>query len=362
MKTMTVHNSKHKPIYDIIFSRDYSDLSEALKTLNLTKRKVCIVTETNVAPHYLDEVKGIFESTARTVTTFVFKAGEASKTLNTVQNLYEHLILSGFDRKDFLVALGGGVTGDLTGYAAATYLRGIKFIQMPTSLLSQVDSSIGGKTGVDFNAYKNMVGAFHQPSLVYINLRTLLTLTESEYLSGMGEIIKHGLIKDMDYYQWMKSNCDNIIHRDLDVLEPLIYQSANIKRVVVENDAKEQGERALLNFGHTIGHAVEKLKDFSMLHGECVSVGMAAAAYISFVRGYITKDTYCDIIQTIQAFKLPVTVSDLYCDDIIKTTKLDKKMEAGHIKFVVLNPAGDAKIDSSITDKDMSEAISSILI
>lgn len=360
MKTMTVHDKKQNPIYDIVFSKDYSDLLQSLAPLNLAERKVCIVTETNVAPHYLDEVVSVFKTAAGTVTTFIFEAGEASKTLNTVQNLYEHLILAGFDRKDYLVALGGGVTGDLTGYAAATYLRGIQFVQMPTSLLSQVDSSIGGKTGVDFNAYKNMVGAFHQPALVYINLSTLLTLTESEYLSGMGEIIKHGLIKDIDYYHWMKAHQTQICSRDLSVMESLIYQSADIKRKVVENDAKEQGERALLNFGHTIGHAVEKLMNFSMLHGECVSVGMAAASWISKARGYIDETMYNDIMDTLKAFKLPVTISGLACEDIIKTTKLDKKMEAGHIKFVVLNPAGDAKIDKTITDAEMADAIASI--
>lgn len=360
MKTMTVHDHE-TPVYDIVFSKDYRDVSAAVKPLNISGRKVCIVTETNVAPHYLTEVETIFSKEASMVTTFVFNAGEAQKNLKTVENLYEHLILSGFDRKDMLVALGGGVTGDLTGYAAATYLRGIAFIQMPTSLLSQVDSSIGGKTGVDFNAYKNMVGAFHQPALVYINLSTLMTLKDNEYLSGMGEIIKHGLIKDANYYQWMKLHHEEILSRDLSVLEELIYRSVNIKRIVVENDPKEQGERALLNFGHTIGHAVEKLKNFSMLHGECVSVGMVSAAYLSYRLEFITKESLDDILETIRLFGLPVSVSGLSLSDVLTATKHDKKMDAGRIKFIVLKPEGQAVIDMSITDDMLSEAIGYIL-
>ena len=182
-----------------------------------------------------------------------------------MKKLYEHLILEHFDRKDILAALGGGVVGDLCGFAAATYLRGIGFVQIPTTLLSQVDSSIGGKTGVDFDAYKNMVGAFHMPLFVYTNLRTLLTLPGEQFSSGMGEVIKHGLIKDKEYYQWLVDNREGILKRDLDLCQAMVYGSNRIKKEVVETDPTEQGDRALLNFGHTLGHAVEKLKDFTML-------------------------------------------------------------------------------------------------
>ncbi len=360
MRTMTVHD-ENKPIYPIVFAEDYSCLSEAVRRLRIRQRKICVVSETNVAPHYLDEVVRIFESEARTVTHFVFEAGEANKNLKTVEMLYEHLIRSGFDRRDLLVALGGGVTGDLTGYAAATYMRGISFIQMPTSLLSQVDSSIGGKTGVDFNAYKNMIGAFHQPALVYMNLGTLLTLSETEYLSGMGEIIKHGLIKDITYYRWIKAHREQIMARDLPVLEELIWQSVNIKRQVVERDPKEQGERALLNFGHTIGHAVEKLTDFKMLHGECVAVGMAAAGWISCRRGYITDETLEDMRELLSNFKLPVSVSHLSVDEVFDAAKHDKKMDAGHIRFVLLQPEGHAVVDTSVSDDELMSAIRSVI-
>lgn len=359
MRTMTVHQN-NQPIYDIVFSADYGDLPKALAALSLKGRKVCIVSETNVAPHYLESVTALFKKEAAFVTSFVFPAGEAYKNLNTVQDLYEKLILSKFERKDILVALGGGVVGDLTGYTAATYLRGIDFIQLPTSLLSQVDSSIGGKTGVDFHAYKNMIGAFHQPKLVYINLSALKSLKENEYLSGMGEIIKHGLIQDQSYYEQIKSHVSGILARDPAYLEPIIYKSCDIKRQIVEKDPKEMGERAFLNFGHTIGHAVEKLMDFSMLHGECVSIGAAGAAYISMKRQMISREDYADILNTFKAFHLPVSFSGLHAEAILKTTKLDKKMDAGHVKFILLDSIGRAVIDRTVTDEEILEAIEAV--
>ena len=365
MKTITVHDNKNHPIYDIVFSKDYSSLKETLISRNLIfeGRRVCIVSESNVAPLYLNDVSEIFSGCGAQVTSYIFEAGEKHKNLQTVQKLYEHLILSKFDRKDLLVALGGGVTGDLTGFGAATYLRGIDFIQLPTSLLSQVDSSTGGKTGVDFNAYKNMVGAFHQPKLVYINLGALKTLKEREYLSGMGEIIKHGLIKDSSYYEWLKSNADKILDRDLDTLETMVFESCQIKRRVVENDPEEKGERALLNFGHTLGHAIEKLSDFKMLHGECVSAGACAAAYISFRRGLIQKSDYEDICNTFRQFKLPTVLHEknIFADNIVNATKLDKKMENGQIKFILLSPSGHAVIDKTVSDKELFEAAISLM-
>lgn len=366
MKTTTVHDHKNRPIYDIIFSESYACLQDVLNARGLifNGRRVCIVSETNVAPLYLNEVSDIFAGCGAQVTSYVFEAGERNKNLDTVQKLYEHLIISKFDRKDILVALGGGVTGDLTGFAAATYLRGIDFIQLPTSLLSQVDSSIGGKTGVDFNAYKNMVGAFHQPKLVYINLGTLKTLSKREYLSGMGEIIKHGLIKNKNYYTWLKANADAILDRNLEILETMVCESCQIKRIVVENDPHEMGERALLNFGHTIGHAVEKLSGFSLLHGECVSIGACAAAYISLRRGLILESDYNDLCAVFKKFHLPTSLAVMNCsfnaDDIVQTTKLDKKMENGHIKFILLAPAGNAVIDKTVSDKELLEAAMSL--
>ena len=245
---LTVHLND-EPIYDIFFANDFNSLPELLAGQGIADRRVCIVTESNVAPLYLDEIRNQLDGKCKELISIIFEAGESQKNLDTVKMIYEKLILAKFDRKDLLVALGGGVTGDITGFTAATYLRGIDFVQIPTSLLAQVDSSIGGKTGVDFDSYKNMVGAFHMPKLVYINVSTLTTLSDEQFISGMGEIIKHGLIKDSAYFDWLIENHDRILARDKDVLMEMIRVSCNIKRVVVENDPTEKGDRALLNFG-----------------------------------------------------------------------------------------------------------------
>lgn len=353
---ITVHYN-NQPVYDIKFEESYDNLYIELEKLGAKDRKFCIISDTNVSKHYLNEVKELLENKCALVETFIIQAGEQSKNLNTVSSLYEHLIESKFDRNDILIALGGGVVGDLTGYAAATYLRGIRFIQLPTSLLAMVDSSIGGKTGVDFNAYKNMVGAFHQPDLVYINLKTLYTLSDSQFNSGLSEIIKHGLIKDFDYYEWLKENQTKIKEKDIDILKEMIYKSCIIKKEVVELDPTEKGERALLNFGHTIGHSVEKLMEFSLLHGECVSIGIVAASYLSLKRGSITKEQYEDIVHTLKNFHLPVTISNLDTKEVVDVTKIDKKMEAGQIKFILLDQIGKAVIDKNVTDEEMSDAI-----
>ena len=245
--------------YNIFFEKSFEKLSEKLNALNKKGRKICIVTDSNVAPLYLDAVEKELKKTDFIYTSYVLPAGEANKNLKEIEGIYEHLIVNHFDRGDLLAALGGGVVGDMTGFTAATYLRGIDFVQIPTTLLAQVDSSIGGKTGVDFGQYKNMVGAFHQPLFVYANVQVLKTLPETEFISGMGEVVKHGFIRSKDYSQWLLDHKQEITERQPAICQEMIYKSCVIKKTVVENDPLEHGERAVLNFGHTIGHAVEKL-------------------------------------------------------------------------------------------------------
>lgn len=343
--------------YSIWLEPDFSCLEEALSPLGTEKRKLCIVSESTVAGLYAEELEKVLERICAGVSLFVFPAGEASKTLDTVRELYKHLILNQFDRKDMLVALGGGVVGDLTGFAAATYLRGIDFIQVPTTLLAQVDSSIGGKTGVDFDAYKNMVGAFHMPRLVYMNLGTLQSLSERQFAAGMAEIIKHGLIQDRLYYEWVRNHGREIVRREYEALRYMVYGSCQIKRRVVEEDPTEQGIRAWLNFGHTAGHAVEKLKNFELYHGECVAVGCVAAAWISWRRGLLTREERDQIEQTLKDYHLPIRAAGLAPEEVLKTTKLDKKMEAGKIKFVLLKKLGEAFVARDVEDKELLEAI-----
>ncbi len=352
---------EEEPCYDIVLKDSYMELIEEIKTLDLKNRKLCIVTDSNVALYYLKNLEELMRGSAGRVVSFVFPAGEDNKNLETVQNLYEYLIQESFDRKDVLLALGGGVVGDLTGYTAATYLRGIRFLQVPTSLLAMVDSSIGGKTGVDFKAYKNMVGAFYMPSCVYMNLNCLKTLEERVYLSGMGEIIKHGLIKDKAYYEWLKENREAIFAKDAFVLRKMVGRSCEIKRSVVEIDPKEQKERAWLNFGHTIGHAVEKWMGFTLLHGECVAIGMAAASYLSCRRGYLSKEEQEDILSTIRGFHLPIKVKRLEIENILEAMYRDKKMDAGQIKFILLRSIGEAFIDTTITEEELIQAIAYIM-
>lgn len=343
--------------YSIYLEPDFSALGQALMDLHTENRKICIVSDSTVADLYGEQLWQALKPCCKEVSLFVFPAGEANKTLDTVRKLYEHLILNHFDRKDMLAALGGGVVGDLTGFAAATYLRGIDFIQVPTTLLSQVDSSIGGKTGVDFDAYKNMVGAFHMPRLVYMNLGTLLTLPELQFASGMAEIIKHGFIQDEIYASWLRTHQNAIENREYEALQEMVYGSCQIKRHVVEEDPTEQGIRAWLNFGHTIGHAVEKLKNFELYHGECVSVGCVAAAYLSWKRGYLSEEEFDGVEELLKSYHLPVRVSGLKPEQVLKTTKLDKKMEAGKIKFVLLGRIGEAFVARDVEDEELLSAI-----
>lgn len=342
--------------YHIYLEPDFAKLPEAVEPLNIKERKLCIVADSTTAELYGAELKEILKETCTYVSMFVFPAGEVNKTLNTVRDLYEHLILEKFDRKDMVVALGGGVVGDLTGFAAATYLRGIGFIQIPTTLLSQVDSSIGGKTGVDFDAYKNMVGAFHMPRLVYMNLNVLKTLPDRQFACGMGEIIKHGLIQDSDYLEKLSTYQREIREKNYAALLWMVAGSCKVKRHVVEEDPTEQGIRAWLNFGHTIGHSVEKLKDFTLCHGECVAIGCAAAAWMSWKRGLISEKEKEAAEQLLLDYQLPVRVKGLQPEDIVKTTKLDKKMDAGKVKFVLLKKIGEAFVTRDVEDEELLRA------
>ncbi len=344
--------------YTIYYETSFERLAELLEQdCGILTRNICIVTDENVKALYLDEVMGILQDKCSSVSAFSFESGETQKTLDTVRTLYEYLIEHHFERKDLLIALGGGVVGDLTGYTAATYLRGIDFVQIPTTLLAQVDSSIGGKTGVDFDRYKNMVGAFHQPSLVYTNLSVLSSLNEEQFACGMGEVLKHGLIRDAAYYTWLIEHMSEIMERDPETLAEMVYGSNTIKKFIVEKDPTEKGDRALLNFGHTIGHAIETKKAPEMLHGQCVALGFVAAAYISYKRGLLSTEEFYEIRDMNIGFDLMFSVEDIDDKEILAITKSDKKMENGHVKFVLLKKIGKAFLDTTVTDDEILEAI-----
>lgn len=354
-------NYEKKPCYDIVFASDFSGLLEELKDFNIEERKIAVIADSNTASLFGEEVRKILEGNCKKAILHSFPAGEEHKTLDTVKEIYKKLIEEKLDRKDLLIALGGGVVGDITGFTAATYLRGVDFIQIPTTLLAQCDSSIGGKTGVDFDGYKNMVGAFYMPKLVYMNIGTLKTLDERQFYSGFAEVMKHGLIKDAMFYEWLLDNLYEIQDREPEILEEMVMRSCMIKKLVVEKDPKELGDRALLNFGHTIGHAIEKYKNFEMLHGECVALGAVAAAFISWKHNWLSMEEYYEIRDMFVPFHLPITVDDIEPEEILALTKSDKKMAAGQIRFVLLKKVGKAVIDTTVSDEDILNAVREIL-
>lgn len=352
---------ERKPCYDIVFSLSFDELPAELEKLDTKNRKLCIITDSHVAGLYGDEVMQLLGENSRECAIYSFPAGEENKTLDTIRDAYQFLISRKFDRKDLLIALGGGVVGDMTGFIAATYLRGVDFIQIPTTLLAQADSSIGGKTGVDFDGYKNMVGAFYMPKLVYMNIATLKTLDDRQFFNGFAEVMKHGLIKDGLFYEWLLDKMYEICDRDMETLLEMIRRSCMVKKLVVEKDPKEKGDRALLNFGHTIGHAIEKAKNFTLSHGECVALGCVAAAFISWKHEWLSMEEYYEIRDMFVPFNLPITTEGILPEEILALTKSDKKTEGSAIKFVLLKKVGKAVIDLNVTDEDILNAVKAIL-
>ena len=361
-----------KPCYDIVFQDSFERLPAELSKLFaeesgenlLKKRNLCIITDSNVNALFGEEIQKLLQGICKELSVYVFPAGEEHKTLETVSGIYRFLIEKKITRKDMLIALGGGVVGDISGFAAATYLRGVDFVQIPTTLLSQVDSSIGGKTGVDFEQYKNMAGAFYMPRLVYTNVSVLKELDKRQFASGFAEVMKHGLIKDRKYYEWLLENMYEIDDRDPEILREMVYRSCVIKKKVVEKDPTEQGERALLNFGHTIGHGIEKASGFSLLHGECVALGCIAAANISHMHDLIGEDEYLEIRDMFVAFRLPIALRGISfsAKEVVENTKSDKKNASGTLRFILLDRLGKAFIDESVTEKELLQAVEDLII
>ena len=333
----TVHVSTGKP-YDIFIERGILDCcGKYIKQLSKAQ-KVVVITDTNVAPHYQWRILNALEKEAFDVKTYIYRAGEESKTLDTVAEIYKVLADFRMTRKDVIVALGGGVCGDMAGFAAATYLRGIDFVQVPTSLLAQVDSSVGGKTGVDLPQGKNLVGAFHQPLAVLIDPDTLNTLPDDFIADGMGEVIKYGCIKDAAFFESLQDG------KAFDRIDEVIETCVSIKRDVVSRDEKEAGERMLLNFGHTLGHAIEKLWGFTgITHGMAVTVGMVLMARAGEKHGITEPGTADKIIALCEKYHLPVSDKATFAQ-MAEAAKGDKKTAGGSINLVLLNRIGESCI------------------
>ncbi|MBQ8228144.1 MAG: 3-dehydroquinate synthase [Clostridia bacterium] len=290
--------------------------------------KVVLVTDDKVAPLYLEKVKASFVSAGYETVEFIFKNGEESKNIDTLSQLLEFMAENRVTRSDTVVALGGGVTGDMAGFAAAVFLRGIRFVQMPTTLLAMVDSSVGGKTAVDLKAGKNLAGAFYQPDLVLCDYNALDTLEPEIFAEGMAEVIKYGVIFDKDLFNLVK-NSD--VKKNI---EKIITRCVELKRDVVEADEHDKGERQLLNFGHTIGHAVEKCSNFGISHGNAVAIGMVIAAKASYALGWVNENCTDDIIEALKNNSLP-TESEFSAEELYDVTLNDKKRTGGTISLVI---------------------------
>jgi len=314
---------------------------------HLKQKQVAIVTNTTVAPLYLATVAQPLRDAGVQVVEIILPDGEQYKNSDTLNTIYDALINARCERNTTLIALGGGVIGDLTGYAAATYLRGVPFIQMPTTLLSQVDSSVGGKTGINHPQGKNMIGAFYQPQLVLIDIDTLHTLPQRELSAGIAEVIKYGLIRDVKFFEWLEVNMAKLMALDEATVAEAVYRSCQNKADVVAADEKEAGERALLNLGHTFGHAIENAMGYGVwLHGEAVAAGTIMAAELSLKMGWLQADDMQRIKTIFTAAKVQQTPPALGIEKYLELMGLDKKVQDGKIRLILQQGIGHAVITS----------------
>ncbi len=342
--------------YDIKIAADFSGFAEAMSEINAPK-KILVVTDTNVEKLYADEVNAILTENGYDTAVYAFKAGEENKGMDSILGICNACVEHKMDRKSMIVALGGGVVGDMAGFAAAIYMRGIRFVQVPTTLLSQSDSSVGGKTGIDFADSKNILGAFHQPKMVYMNVTTLKTLPPEQFVSGMGEVIKHGIIQDKEFFEYLKDNAQKIKELDAETLIYTAKVNCSIKARVVEEDEKESGLRAILNFGHTVGHAVESAFGFVKTHGECVGLGMVAAAYIAFKRDMINTAQLNEIEEIMEMYGFDIRTDLPDNDTVWAFMQKDKKKLEGKLKFVLPVNIGEVVQTTDVTADEVYSAL-----
>lgn len=318
---------------------------------------VVVVSNTTVAPLYLESVQSALDGLRHDA--IILPDGEAYKTLDSLNQIYTRLLEARFDRNTTLIALGGGVIGDITGYAAASYQRGVPFIQVPTTLLSQVDSSVGGKTGINHPLGKNMIGAFYQPQAVIIDISTLSTLPDRELSAGIAEVIKYGILGDAAFFTWLEQNMDKLLSRDAETLSYAIARSCQDKADIVAADEREKGQRALLNLGHTFGHAIETGMGYGVwLHGEAVACGMVMAAQLSQRQGWIDQESVERIRTLINRANLPTQApEEITSEQFMNLMAVDKKVIDGQLRLVLLKSIGEA----IVTDQFDPDALSNIL-
>lgn len=316
---------------------------------HLPRKKTMVVTNATVAPLYLETLRSMLHSHGVDVISTILPDGEKYKNIETLTLIYDALLSNRCERSTPLIALGGGVVGDMTGYAAATYLRGVPFIQIPTTLLAQVDSSVGGKTGINHPLGKNMIGAFYQPQVVLADIATLNTLPDQELRAGIAEVIKYGLIRDPSFFEWLEMNMERLLARDAEVLQYAIARSCQNKAEVVAADERESGERALLNLGHTFGHAIETGMGYgAWLHGEAVAAGTIMALDLSYRLGWISEQDVTRVRHLFEKAGLPVIAPALGVEKYQQLMGLDKKVMGGKIRFVLLKAIGRAVVSGDV--------------
>ena len=326
---------------------------------HLAQKKVAIVSNTTVAPLYLPRLKSALEAAGVEVMTVILPDGEVYKTWESLNLIFDALLEQRAERKTTLIALGGGVVGDMTGFAAACWQRGAPFIQIPTTLLAQVDSSVGGKTAINHPKGKNMIGAFHQPRVVLADMALLDTLPDREFSAGLAEVIKYGLLGDQDFLAWLENNMSALLARDADALAYAVQRSCTMKGEIVAEDEKETGVRALLNLGHTFGHAIESGLGYGeWLHGEAVAAGMLLAAEASHLLGYLSALDVARVEALLLAARLPVLAPDLGVEQWIEWMNHDKKVENGVPKFVLLKQLGTAFIEPAVSREVLQAVLS----
>lgn len=345
--------------YDIHIGEGLLDRAGELISSACKGKSAVIVTNRRIGNLYADRLVKSLEGAGISARVIVVPAGERYKTLKTVHTIYERMLDHRIDRSGIVIGLGGGVVGDMAGFAAATYMRGIDFVQVPTSLLAQVDASIGGKTGVDLTRGKNLVGAFHQPKIVIMDLSTLRTLPRREFRAGLAELIKHGIIWDSEYFAFLEANIGNILRLDPSVLAPTIERSCEIKAAVVSRDERESGLRRILNYGHTAGHAIESLTGYrALLHGEAVAIGMVTAALVSEEIGAAEAGLTDRIVRILKAASLPYKApAGLDYRAVVDAMGLDKKVAHGKLNVVLARSIGSVFVTDEVSPEVWLKAL-----
>lgn len=337
--------------YPIVISSKMEEFIPYLEVID-KKQRIVIVTDHNVAEYYLELLEIFLRDMGYRIFNYNMKAGEESKSLNVVSQIYSYLLENKITKNDVLIALGGGVVGDITGFIAATYLRGISYVQMPTTLLAQVDSSVGGKTGVNFNYLKNIIGAFYQPRLVLINPMFLKTLPKSQIQVGLAEIIVHCIISDEPLFTYLEQYLDNIYNFDMEVLSYIIHKNCLIKSKFVKLDENDTGMRALLNFGHTIGHAIEAVSQFNMTHGEAVSIGIVGAFLLAGQLKVVEQGERDRVVNLLNKVGLPTYLASMEPEKVYDQMLYDKKVQQDSLVFILPVRVGEVKI-IKVIDKEI---------